>query len=168
MQTREQIKNWKVVASVATAAALGVSGLAIANPGNAADTPPPIEIEDRRANADLTVTSTTQLAGFEVVPGPSLSPADDSLDSPLASSDLATRDVDSPDVDDSPAANDSPDVSDSPDVADSPDPSGDTTDSPDTVESPDSSDSPDTSDSPDSSDSPDTGDSADSIDSLDS
>jgi hypothetical protein len=142
MQTREQIKNWKVVASVATAAALGVSGLAIANPGDAAETPPPIEIEDRRANVDLTVTSTTH-PGFEVVPGPSLSPGDDSLDSPLASADLETSD-DSPDVDDSPAA------SDSPDVADSPDSNGDTSDSPDTDDSLDTDDSADSTDSLDS------------------
>jgi hypothetical protein len=155
MQTREQIKNWKAVASVATAAALGVSGLAIANPGDAAETPPPIEIEDRRANVNLTVTSTTH-PGFEVVPGPSLSPGDDSLDSPLASSDLGTS-YDSPEVDDSPTAGGSPDV------ADSPDPSGDSSDSPDTDD-----DSPDTDDSADSTDSADTDDSADSTDSLDS
>ena len=156
MQTREQMKNWKVVASVATVAALGVSGLAIANPGDATSTPPPIEIEDRRPNQDATFTSTTQ-SRFEIVPGPSVSPGDDdSLDTPLASAGL-----DSPDPVDSPADSpaDSPDPVDSP--ADSPDPVDSPADSPDPVDSP--ADSP--ADSPDVADSGDSPDSADSLDS---
>lgn len=147
MQTREQIKNWKVVASVATVAALGVSGLAIASPGDPAETPAPIEIQDRRTEP---VFTTTSRPSFEVVPAPAFT-MDDSLDSPLASAEAEDSPDDSPD--DSPAATS---VQDSPDsspaatsVQDSPD------DSPATTS---------VQDSPD--DSPD--DSADSVDSLDS
>jgi len=134
MQTREQIKNWKVVASMASVAALGLSGLAIASPGEDAQTPPPIEIQDRSRGGERIFPDGTQ-PEFEVVPGPSLTPQLDSLDSPLESADL-----DSP-VDDSPV--DSPDDSpvdspvDSPDLADSPDESVDSPD--DSVDSPDDS-----------------------------
>lgn len=143
MQTREQVKNWKVVASVATVAALGVSGLAIASPGDAADTPPPIEIQDSR-DRSTALTSTSQ-PNFEIVPAPSFDMGDDTFDSPLASAD----------------AQDSPDSSPvSPDLQDSPDSSPASTSAQD---SPDS--SPVADDSPDDSpaDSPD-----DSVDSLDS
>jgi hypothetical protein len=136
MQTREQIKNWKVVASMASVAALGLSGLAIASPGEDAQTPPPIEIQDRNQGGERLFPGGTQ-PEFQVVPGPSVTPDLDSLDSPLASADLDSPADDSPD--DSPV--DSPD--DSP--VDSPDDSP--VDSP--VDSPDDSpvDSPD--DSPD-------------------
>jgi len=156
MQTREQMKNWKVVASVATVAALGVSGLAIANPGDATSTPSPIEIEDRRQNSDVTFTSTTQ-SRFEIVPGHSVSPGDDSLDTPLASANLDSPDRQSEDAD-------SPEVADSPDSGDSPDSVSAPADSPDPADSP--ADSPDVADSP--ADSPDVADSADSGDSVDS
>jgi hypothetical protein len=105
MQTREQIKNWKVVASMASVAALGLSGLAIASPGEDAQTPPPIEIQDRNQGGERLFPGGTQ-PEFQVVPGPSVTPDLDSLDSPLASADLDSP-VDSPD--DSPV--DSPDDS---------------------------------------------------------
>jgi hypothetical protein len=121
MQTKEQIKNWKVVASVATVAALGVTGLAIASPSDA-DTPPPIEVQDQRTGEGFT---TTTIGQFEVVPGPSFSPNSDSLDSPLASAGLDSPALDSASVDSpapapapAPTADDSPGV-DSP-AADSP------------------------------------------------
>lgn len=81
MQTKEQMKNWKVVASVATVAALGVSGLAIASPGSQRDFPAPIEIQDQRTSGETFATTTS--LGFEVVPAPAFGA--DSLDSPLAS-----------------------------------------------------------------------------------
>jgi hypothetical protein len=130
MQTKEQIKNWKVVASVATVAALGVTGLAIASPSDA-DTPPAIEVQDQRTGEAFTSTTIGQ---FEVVPGPSFSPNSDSLDSPLASAGLDSPAVDSASIDSptpttapapAPTAGDSP-VADSPAVdspsADSPAP----------------------------------------------
>jgi hypothetical protein len=136
MQTREQVKNWKVVASVATAAALGVSGLAIASPGDPADAPPPIEIQDTRNTA---FTATTQ-PDFEVVPAPSFTMGDDSLDSPLASADTAQDSPESSPA--SPDAQDSPESSPaSPHVQDSPDSSPATTTAPSSNDSPD--DSPD-------------------------
>ena len=145
MQTKEQIKNWKVVASVATVAALGVSGLAIASPSDA-DTPPPIEVQDQRAGETLTSTTIGQ---FEVVPGPAFSPGSDSLDSPLASADIDSPAVDSASVDSpapapapAPTADDSPAV-DSPSAdspAPAPAPAPDPDDSP-SVDSPGSADS---------------------------
>lgn len=158
MQTKEQIKNWKVVASVATVAALGVSGLAIASP-NDADTPPPIEIQDQRTDATVTPTTLGQL---EVVPGPAFSPGAGSLDSPLASANL-----DSPDVSDSPAApvaNDSPASVDTPASAPAPAPANDSpADSPASVDSP--APQPAPADDPPSADSPVSADSGDSLDS---
>lgn len=139
MQTKEQIKNWKVVASVATVAALGVSGLAIASPSDA-DTPPPIEVQDQRTGEAFTSTTIGQ---FEVVPGPSFSPNSDSLDSPLASAGLDSPALDSASVD-SPAPAPAPAV-DSP-SADSPAPAPAPDDSP-SVDSPDSPDSGDSRDS---------------------
>jgi hypothetical protein len=150
MQTREQIKNWKVVASLASVAALGISGLAIASTGDQSETPPPIEIDDRRDLGQVVFPPTTQ-PGFEIVPGPSFTlDGDASLDSPLASADLDDS------VDDS--IDDSPDTTIAPttDSVDSVDDSPDTTIAP-TTHSVDSVDSPD-----------DSGDSGDSMDSLDS
>lgn len=143
MQTREQVKNWKVVGSLATVAALGISGLAVASTGDEAETPPPIEIDDRRSLEDVGLPPTIQ-PDFEIVPAPSVT-MDESLDSPLASAD------DSPD--------DSPEPAPAPVVDDSPDDSP--ADSPDPAPAPAADDSPD--DSPDAS-----VDSGDSMDSLDS
>lgn len=157
MQTREQVKNWKVVASAATVVALGVSGLAVASPSEPTETPPPIEIEDTRTNPGVSFP-TQDVPEFQVQPSPTID-LDDSLDSPLASADLDDASDSSPDVqssdlqdspDSSPAVNraeDSPDSPDSPDVDDSPE----TAESPDVQDSP--ADSPDVQDSVDSLDS---------------
>jgi hypothetical protein len=156
MQTKEQIKNWKVVASVATVAAFGVSGLVIASPSDA-DTPPPIEIQDQRT---IGGTSTpTTLGQLEVVPGPAFTPGVDSLDTPLATATVDSPAVDSPSTDSpaptpapGPAANDSPSVdspsADSPAPAPAPAPADDSpsVDSP-SVDSPGSTDSGDSLDS---------------------
>ena len=124
MQTKEQARNWKVVASVATVAALGVSGLALASPSNQAGSPPPIELDDARPGA-VTSQSPQHELPFQVVPSPTVDPGD-SLDSPLASADISDTTLatvatnsadDSPDVADSPVAADSPDVNDSPAAA---------------------------------------------------
>ena len=62
MQTKEQgktPKDWKVIAAVATASALGLSGLALADSGSRTDTPEPIDLEDRTAITEVTVAKTT-------------------------------------------------------------------------------------------------------------
>lgn len=109
MQTKDQVKNWKVVVSSASVAALGLTGLAVASPDGSNNAPPPINIQDQRDESALLNTTTTTLA-FEVVPGPvtqfdSIDSVDDTV--------LASADVDDS-VDDSPdtaVADDSPDDS---------------------------------------------------------
>jgi hypothetical protein len=62
MQTRDQAKspkNWKVVAAIATASALGLSGLALADSDERADIPDPINLEDRTPMTEVTVATTT-------------------------------------------------------------------------------------------------------------
>jgi hypothetical protein len=62
MQTKEQgksPKDWKVIAAVATASALGISGLALADSGSRTDTPDPINLEDRTPITEVTVAKTT-------------------------------------------------------------------------------------------------------------
>ncbi|HEU4319829.1 MAG TPA: hypothetical protein VFS66_07070 [Acidimicrobiia bacterium] len=158
MQTKEQARNWKVVASVATVAALGVSGLAVASPSNPSEAPPPIEIQDTR-QAPGTTLQQSDRTGFEIVPSPTID-FNDSLDTPLASADLGVSDdqagspQDSPDPAPAPAAVD--DSGDSP--QDSPDPAPAPAAVDDSVDTP--QDSPDPASSGD--------DSADSGDSLDS
>ncbi|MGF1618793.1 MAG: hypothetical protein ACFCU2_13470, partial [Acidimicrobiia bacterium] len=99
MQTRDQVKNWKVVVSAASVAALGFTGLAVASPGGSNNPPPAINVQDQRGDsADLNTTTSTH--SFEVVPGPvtqfdSIDSTDDSL---LSSASLDT----SPDSPDSP------------------------------------------------------------------
>lgn len=139
MQTKEQIKNWKVVASVATVAALGVSGLAIGSPGNPTDTPSPIEIQDQRTSAETFATTTT--LGFVVVPNPSFSHG--SLDSPLASASLDSPSPDSPSLDSPTVVSPAPAPAPAPTTApadDSPSPDSPSPDSP-SVDSADSGDS---------------------------
>jgi hypothetical protein len=138
MQTRDQVKNWKVVVSSASVAALGLTGIAVANADGSNIAPPAINVNDQ---SDRVAHLTTTTTSFEVVPGPvtqfdSIDSIDDSL---LASATIGDSVDDSADpavVDDS--------IDDSQDAAvvdDSPD------DSPDT--SPDDSDSLDSSDSSD-------------------
>lgn len=139
MQTKDQVKNWKVVVSAASVAALGLTGLAVASPDGSNNAPPAINIQDQRDDsAQLNTTTTTH--AFEVVPGPvtqfdSIDSTDSVDDTVLASASLDDSVDDSPDtavaddsvddsedtavVDDSP--DDSPDVSDSLDSADSSD-----------------------------------------------
>jgi hypothetical protein len=152
MQTRDQVKNWKVVVSAASVAALGLTGLAVASPGGSENAPPAINIQDQREDsAQLNTTTTTH--SFEVVPGPvtqfdSFDSIDSSDDTLLASASVDDS-VDS--ADDSIASIDSPDSpDDSIDSVDSPDDSIDSVDSPDdSVDSPDESDSLDSLDSSD-------------------
>ena len=140
MQTKDQVKNWKVVVSAASVAALGLTGLAVASPGGSNNAPPAINIQDQRNDsAQLNTTTTTH--AFEVVPGPVTQfDSIDSIDS-VDDTVLASASVDDS-VDDSPdtaVEDDSPDNSpvDSPDDSpiDSPDDSADDSDSLDSADS---------------------------------
>jgi len=52
-------KDWKVVAAIATASALGLTGLALADSNDNSDTPDPINLEDRTPVTEVTVAKTT-------------------------------------------------------------------------------------------------------------
>ncbi|HSJ71339.1 MAG TPA: hypothetical protein VLA29_06820 [Acidimicrobiia bacterium] len=161
MQTKDQIlKNWKVMATASTVAALGITGVAMASPGNDQPaTPPAIEIADQRG-VDVSLITSTDRPTFEIVPGPTYGPfGDDSIES-----------MDSLDSNDSIESMDSLDSNDSIESMDSLD-SDDSVDSTTYVDSLDSDDSVDSTtyvDSLDSDDSLDSVDSMDSDDSLDS
>jgi hypothetical protein len=143
MQTGDQVKNWKVVVSAASMAALGLTGLAVASPDGSNNAPPAINIEDSR-NGSTQLNTTTTTSSFEVVPGPvtqfdSIDSIDATEDTVLASASLDDSVDESPDdavVDDSPDDSvDSPD-----DSVDSPDDSVDAVDDSDSLDSVDSSD----------------------------
>lgn len=138
MQTRDQHgkrpKDWKVIAAVATASALGLSGLALAGPSDGSADPDPINLRDRTSITEVTTVSSvpTTLAGlFDASADSSLgSPFDD-----VASISVASVSADSPDAP-SPAVA-SPASADSPDASPPPPPpaSVDSPDSPDSVDS---------------------------------
>lgn len=122
MQTKDQVRKWKIAAGAASLTAIGVVGVAIAAPsGASSESPPPIELQDARSVSEITNSTTTTL--FPVVGGPVVIPdIDDSLDSPLASADLSSPDADgSPDMDQSIDPDDSPDLDGTPDLDDSAD-----------------------------------------------
>jgi hypothetical protein len=178
-QTSSRDQKWKVVTSIATVAAFGFGGIAIASPGQPDNEPPPaIEVVDKRPGSEVAFSPEIQTQ-WEVVPSPSVSlGADHSLDSPFdefeAMDDSPIDDRDDS-VDDSVDQDDSPDdgddsVDDSVDQDDSPDDGDDTVD--DSVDQDDSPDDGDDSvdDSVDQDDSPDDGDDSvdDSVDQDDS
>ena len=144
MQTKDQVRNWKVVVSSASVAALGLTGLAVASPEGSNNAPPAINIQDRRDDAaQLSTTITTH--AFEVVPGPvtqfdSIDSTDTVDDTVLASADLDDSVDDSPDT--ASADDDSPDDSPIDSVDDSPvdDSVDDSPDDPGSLDSADSSD----------------------------
>jgi hypothetical protein len=156
MQTKDQIlTNWKVMATASTVVALGITGVAMASPGNdQPSTPPAIEIADQRG-VDVSLITSTNRPTFEIVPGPTYGPfgdnsfdSMDSLDSDDANS---AKYMDSLDSDDANSAKymDSIDSMDSDDSMDS----MDSDDSDDSMDSDDSDDSMDSDDSDDSLDS---------------
>lgn len=133
MQTRNQWKrprDWKVVAGVAAAATLGITGLALASPDDGSvpdaitledqasvvdvsipDSLPPVSVVDLTDDTDLDSPfddSPIQDSPDDSPPGPTTTLADDSPspdDSPPApSTTAATVADDSPSPDDSPAA----------------------------------------------------------------
>lgn len=138
MQTKDQvskIKNWKVITSVATASALGVSGLALAGPDRSG-TPERIDLRDTASVTTIgtapTVPTTLAEALSRVVDSV---PTDDyTTDSPFDE-----RSVQSEDSPNSPPTPDTPDQP-SPDSPATPDqPSPDSPASPASVDTDDGS-----------------------------
>lgn len=139
MQTRNMLKtspNWKVLAGVAAASALGISGLALADT-TAVSNPPPITLADIETPIDATRITIAEDLGFGAL--------NDELDSPLnpedtggdvasitgdtpegldtltgdTADDVAAAEVDDDDPEDSPAELSSPaEETESPDDAD--------------------------------------------------
>lgn len=52
-------RDWKVIAAVATASALGLSGLALADSNDGSAVPDPIDLEDRTPITEVTVAKST-------------------------------------------------------------------------------------------------------------
>jgi len=107
MQTRDQHsrrpKDWKVIAALTAASALGVSGLALAGSSGGPSNPDPIDLRDRTAITNVTTPSSvpTTIAQLLEVSADSQS----SLDSPFDDADLLSPD---PASAGSPASADSP------------------------------------------------------------
>lgn len=157
MQTRKQwkgVKDWKVVSAVAGVSALGLSGIALAGPGDPQSTADEIQLRERTAVTDVTVTSlgtVTPSTGPDPLGGAAESGLSASADSSLDSLSPDSPSPDSPSPDSplsvSPPSPDSPSP-DSPSPVSPPSPDSPSPDSPSPV-SPPSPDSP-SSDSPDS------------------
>jgi len=128
MQTKDQDKtpkDWKVIAAVATASALGLSGLALADSDSGTQTPDPINLVDRTPITEVTVAKTTSTTladlGVRVVSADSVSsPFDEPAPTTTITESAAS--VASPEPAPSVVA-DSPDVA-SPDVAPTASPDG--------------------------------------------
>ncbi len=130
MQTEDQgrrPKDWKVVAAVATASALGLSGLALADSDDRSGTPEPIKLEDVTPITEVTVSkiTSTTLADLGVVVE-TLDSASSPFDAPTTTTTIADS-VASADPDPAPApgpapAADSADAAPESPAADSPDP----------------------------------------------
>lgn len=145
MQTKEQWKkpkDWKVVTAVATASALGLSGLALAGPGDSPETEA-IDLVDRRAVDTVAGTSqvptTVDQALSQVMD--SVASGDVSGDSPTLESVQSAQTVASPPTDSPSVESPVTPSADSPSVESPATPAADSPASPD--ESPDSADSAD-------------------------
>lgn len=140
MQIKEQLKGreWKVVAVVTTAGALGFSGLALAGPSVSTTTPDPIDLRDRTSVTSTTGTGDTQFTFPSYMFSHS---ADTTWDSPFDST--PSLDTDSPSPSPSPTTNSPSPSPDSPSPSpDSPSPSPDSvSDSSQSIDSPSSADS---------------------------
>jgi hypothetical protein len=108
MQTRDQqsnrSKDWKVIAALTAASALGVSGLAFAGSSDGPSNPDPIDLRDRTAITSVTTPSSVPTTIAQLLEA--------SADSQL-STDSPFDDVDSVStaLDDSPVSVDSPEQS---------------------------------------------------------
>ncbi len=132
MQTKEQgrrPKNWKVVAAIATASALGVSGLALAGPDDRSDDPDPIKLSEQTPITEVTVAKTTSTTladlGFDVDTLDSASsPFDDSAAPTTTNADSVASVASAASPEPAPApvpSADSPDPAPNPPADDSPD-----------------------------------------------
>lgn len=99
MQLKDQVKrNWKVVTAVTAVSAIGITGLAVADPGSDSTDPDPIRLSDRTQITQVTpVTNTT-------IPGVSFGTIDLNNDSPFDSLSTATATPDAAAPDDTPVA----------------------------------------------------------------
>jgi hypothetical protein len=83
MQTKDQHgkrpKDWKVIAAVATASALGISGLALAGPSDGSIDPDPINLRDRTSITEVTTVTSVPTTLAEILDAG----AENSLDSPF-------------------------------------------------------------------------------------
>lgn len=125
MQTRDQgkrPKDWKVVAAIATASALGISGLALAGPSEGRDTPDPINLRDRTNITEVTTPSSAPIATS--ISGAVASDSRNSLDSPFDDTTTTTTTIIVVDPTDPVVSSsaDSPDVTSPPAPAPEPDP----------------------------------------------
>jgi hypothetical protein len=120
MQTRDQqskrSKDWKVIAALTAASALGVSGLALAGSSDGPSNPDPIDLRDRTAITSVTTPSAVPTTIAQLLEASADSQL--STDSPFDDVDsVSTALVDSPASVDSPeqsAAEVSPASDDSP------------------------------------------------------
>lgn len=92
MQLKDQVKrNWKVVTAVTAVSAIGITGLALADPGNEGADPDPIRLSDRTGITQVAqVTNTT-------IPGVSFGTIDLNNDSPFDSIATASPQAATPD-----------------------------------------------------------------------
>ena len=128
MDTKDQgqrPKDWKVVAAIATASALGLSGLALADSNDNSNTPDPINLEDVTPITEVTVAKTTSTTLADMgVAVETLDSASSPFDAPATITTIADS-VASADPAPAPApvpSADSPDVAPAPPAADSPAP----------------------------------------------
>ena len=78
MQLKAQIRrNWKVVAAVSTVSAIGITGLAVADPGRKSGDLDPINLSERTEITQITEPTTT------TIPGVSFGTVDLGNDSPF-------------------------------------------------------------------------------------
>lgn len=168
MQLRNQFKgakNWKVVASVAAASALGVSSLALAGENGTPQAPDSIHLDDKTAVTQVSAPTTVPTTVAEALKlGADTASVDSPFDGHSIDSVASAASANSPASPASPDSPNSPATPDSPASPASP-VSPDTADSPASVDSPNSPATPDSPASPASPDSPDTPDSVDSQDS---
>jgi hypothetical protein len=114
MQTRDQqskrSKDWKVIAALTAASALGVSGLALAGSSDGPSNPDPIDLRDRTAITSVTTPSSMPTTIAQLLEASADSQL--STDSPFDDVDsVSTALVDSPASVDSPVSVDSPEQS---------------------------------------------------------
>ena len=110
MQLKNQLKGreWKVVAAVTTAGALGFSGLALAGPGTNPDNPGSIDLRDQADFSSTSVTSESSSTDFTYPSYMFSHSADSDWSSPFSDTNTPSPDTSSPPSPDTPSP--SPDI----------------------------------------------------------